>query len=310
MGDVGAAVGAFDGRHDRDHPEAVTAPPDVATAHGNHLLTWPENTPLGATGKQSVPDRLPAVRYRRMPEGVISAPPPTGSTTHEGLVHELADIATGELIARLVLAAVLGAILGYERESRSKTAGLRTHTLVALGAAMFTVAGAAGFDGPNVDTSRLAAGVITGIGFIGAGTILRSGLHVTGLTTAATLWMAGALGVGAASGLYAVSASAGAIALASLLILGNIRPSRLWGHRRRLEVLYEPGHGTLGPIYSAVANAKGEVKQMWMSEDDGLRHITMALAGVDDNEFADVIKMISGRDEVLQVSPAAKIAPE
>jgi len=222
----------------------------------------------------------------------------------------VADIATSELIARLLLAAVLGAVLGYERESRSKTAGLRTHTLVALGSATYTVAGSAGFDFGNIDPSRLAAGVITGIGFIGAGTILRSGLHVTGLTTAATLWMAGALGVAAGAGLYAISISAGIIALVSLLVLGSIRPSRLWGHRRRLEVLYEPGHGTLGPIYSAVAKARGEVKQMWMSEDDGLRHITMALAGVDDDEFANIIKMITARDEVLQVSPAAQYDPD
>jgi len=222
----------------------------------------------------------------------------------------VADIATSELIARLILAAVLGAVLGYERESRSKTAGLRTHTLVALGAATFTVAGSAGFESGNVDPSRLAAGVITGIGFIGAGTILRSGLRVTGLTTAATLWMAGALGVAAAAGLYAISISAGAIALVSLLILELIRPSRLRGHRRRLEVLYEPGHGTLGPIYSAVANAGGEVKQMWMSEDNGLRHITLALAGVDDHKFAEVVDMITARDEVLQVSPTAQDEPE
>jgi len=284
------------------------APPDVATAHGNHLLVSPKSSPADCGGKQSVPDLTLPVGYRRMLNTANTADPDPHNL--KGLVRELAEIATGELIARLLLAAVLGAILGYERESRSKTAGLRTHTLVALGAATFTVAGAAGFDGSNVDTSRLAAGVITGIGFIGAGTILRSGLHVTGLTTAATLWMAGALGVGAASGLYAVSISAGVIALASLLILGNIRPSRLWGHRRRVEILYEPGHGTLGPIYSAVADAKGEVKQMWMSEDDGLRHITMALAGVDDDQFADVIRMISNRDEVLQVSPAAKIVPD
>lgn len=222
----------------------------------------------------------------------------------------MADIATSELIARLALAAVLGAVLGYERESRSKTAGLRTHTLVALGSATFTVAGSAGFSTGNVDPSRLAAGVITGIGFIGAGTILRSGLHVTGLTTAATLWMAGALGVAAAAGLYTVSITAGAIALASLVILGSIRPSRLWGHRRRLEVLYEPGHGTLGPIYSAVAEAKGEIKQMWMSEDDGLRHVTLALAGLGDEELGAVVKMITARAEVLQVSPAAQFDVE
>ncbi len=218
----------------------------------------------------------------------------------------MAGISTGELIARLLLAALLGSILGYEREARSKTAGLRTHTLVALGAAMFTLSGAFGFEGSKADASRLAAGVVSGIGFIGAGTIMRSGLHVSGLTTAATLWMSAALGVGAALGLYAVSIAAGSIALFSLVVLGSLRFSRLWRHVRRLEILYEPGHGTLGPLYSAVHAAGGEVKQMWMTEDDGLRHVTMSLSGIAEEGLSGLVEMLSARDEVLQVSPSGR----
>ncbi len=217
------------------------------------------------------------------------------------------DVGTGELVLRLLLAAVLGSILGYEREARSKTAGLRTHTLVALGAAMFTISGAFGVEGVTSDPNRVAAQVVTGIGFIGAGTIVRSGFNVTGLTTAATLWMAAALGIGAAVGLYEVAIVGGLIALASLLLLGSLRPSRLWRHRRRLELLYQPGHGTLGPLYSAVQGAGGEVKQMWMSEENGLRHMTMSLANVREDDFSGLIEMLSEREEVLEIFPPATI---
>ncbi len=222
----------------------------------------------------------------------------------------MTDVTTLEMIARLLLAAALGSILGYERETRSKTAGLRTHTLVGLGAALFTLAGAFGFDGGAVDPSRLAAGVVTGIGFIGAGTIMRSGIRVTGLTTAATLWVAAALGVGAAVGLYAVTIAGGAVALFSLLVLGSIRPSRLFGHQRRIEMLYEPGHGTLGPLYASVTKAGGDVRRVWMSEDDGLRHVTMVLTKVDDRAFDALTSMLIARDEVFQISPLTAASAE
>ncbi len=99
-----------------------------------------------------------------------------------------------EIALRLGLAALFGSILGIEREARLRPAGARDHALVALGAALFTVVGIIGFEG-TLDTSRIASGVVTGIGFIGAGAILRTGLSVRGMTTAATLWMAAALGI-------------------------------------------------------------------------------------------------------------------
>jgi len=213
------------------------------------------------------------------------------------------EIDTLELVARLLLAAGLGSILGYEREARSKTAGLRTHTLVALGSALFTIAGAFGSDAAGVDQTRVAAQVVTGIGFIGAGTIVRSGLTVTGLTTAATLWMSAALGVASAVGLYEVAVASGGVALVALLLLGSLSPSRLWTHRRRLELLYQPGHGTLGPLYASVSDAGGEVKQMWMTEENGLRHVTVSLTKVKDPEFYDLLDMLRSREEVLEVTP-------
>src|SRR3954469_11352931 len=113
-------------------------------------------------------------------------------------------LATSALIVRLLLAAVLGALVGIERESAARGAGIRTHAVVALGAALFTIAGAYGFTdvnrGGNIDPTRIAAQVAAGVGFIGAGAILRNGSSVRGITTAATVWLAAAIGVAAGAG--------------------------------------------------------------------------------------------------------------
>src|SRR5215211_4551606 len=112
-----------------------------------------------------------------------------------------------ELVGRLGLALVLSAAIGLERELRQKSAGLRTYTLVGLGAALFSIAGAYGFEdelgGPGLprDPSRVAAQVVSGIGFIGGGLIFVRGDAVRGLTTAAGVWVTAAVGLAAAAGL-------------------------------------------------------------------------------------------------------------
>jgi putative Mg2+ transporter-C (MgtC) family protein len=122
-----------------------------------------------------------------------------------------------EMVLRLLLAATLGAVIGYERERAGKPAGLRTHVLICTGAALFTIAGIFGFTGS--DPARIAAGVVTGIGFLGAGAILhRRGEIVAGLTTAATIWAVAAIGLAAGAGLYLVSAVATAIVLIVLVL--------------------------------------------------------------------------------------------
>lgn len=102
-----------------------------------------------------------------------------------------------EIALRLLLAAVLGAAIGYQREKAHKPAGLRTHMLICLGSALFTPISEFGF-GSAVDTSRIASGVVTGIGFLGAGAIIRNreGI-VVGLTTAASIWVVAAVGLAA-----------------------------------------------------------------------------------------------------------------
>jgi putative Mg2+ transporter-C (MgtC) family protein len=120
------------------------------------------------------------------------------------------EITFAEELLRIVLAAGLGAAVGLEREVREHEAGLRTHMLVAVGSALFTLVSAYGFSeffaqtGPvvPVDPTRIAAQIVTGIGFLGAGAIIRQGMNVRGLTTAATLWAVAAIGLASGAGYY------------------------------------------------------------------------------------------------------------
>ncbi len=137
-----------------------------------------------------------------------------------------------EFIIRLFMALVLGFALGLERELTNKYAGLRTHILVTLGACIFTIISIYGFptfaQGDNVilhqatgirDTSRVAAQIVTGIGFIGAGTVLRNGPMVFGLTTAATLWIAASIGMACGAGMYGISIFATVLSVAVLTLI-------------------------------------------------------------------------------------------
>ncbi|WP_298273313.1 MgtC/SapB family protein [Geobacter sp.] len=136
-----------------------------------------------------------------------------------------------EIIIRLVLASLLGALIGLEREIHGRPAGFRTHLLVSLGACLFAassiefyrVYGNFSGSGPvGVDPSRIAAQVVPGIGFLGAGAIIREGASIRGLTTAACLWIAAAIGLACGAGLYAVSVVVTSISLATLLLLKKV----------------------------------------------------------------------------------------
>lgn len=106
---------------------------------------------------------------------------------------------TIEMVLKMVIALLLGALVGLEREWKKKPAGLRTHMIVSMGACLFTLVSVYSF---SADPARIAAGIVTGIGFIGAGTIMASRLHVHGITTASTLWVVAAIGLGVGVGLY------------------------------------------------------------------------------------------------------------
>jgi putative Mg2+ transporter-C (MgtC) family protein len=150
-------------------------------------------------------------------------------------VVEVATIDWPHVLLRLGVAAAFGGAIGIERELREREAGLRTHMLVALGAALFTVVSAFGFadvlgqSDPNtvarLDPSRIAAQVVSGIGFLGAGAIIRQGLSIRGLTTAASLWIVAAIGMAAGAGMYA------AAAIGTVIVLFSLGPLRILAYR-------------------------------------------------------------------------------
>ena len=137
---------------------------------------------------------------------------------------------TLDLLIRLVVAAILGSLIGLERAYRAKEAGLRTHFLVALGSALFMIVSQYGFEGvlsmsenARLDVSRIAAQVVSGIGFIGAGTIIFQKHAVRGLTTAAGLWVTAAIGLACGCGLYLISTVCTLLVLFGLGALGTIQ---------------------------------------------------------------------------------------
>lgn len=133
----------------------------------------------------------------------------------------------GELILRIFVAGVLGGLIGFEREYRSKEAGLRTHFLVALGSALFMIISQYGFQGVQAgrfDVARVAAQVVTGIGFIGAGVIIFQKNSLRGLTTAAGLWVTAAIGLGCGGGMYIISTVATVLVLLVLEVMHYFLP--------------------------------------------------------------------------------------
>lgn len=126
-----------------------------------------------------------------------------------------------ELVLKILVSAGLGLLLGYERELHKRPAGLRTHSLVCLGSTLFTVISIS-FTGSNVDASRIAAGVVTGLGFIGGGVIFKSEERVIGLTTAAELWVVGAIGLAVGIGYYLAAFVTTAIVLFILVPLKHV----------------------------------------------------------------------------------------
>jgi putative Mg2+ transporter-C (MgtC) family protein len=147
-----------------------------------------------------------------------------------------------EQFARLALAAGLGGAIGAEREVSDQPAGLRTHMLLSLGACLFTLISAYAF-GAGSDPSRLAAQIVTGIGFLGGGAILRHGTSIRGLTTAASIWSTCALGVAVGTGRYILSLGATLLILATLVGLRVLRNRlRRWAStREELSFSVEPG---------------------------------------------------------------------
>jgi putative Mg2+ transporter-C (MgtC) family protein len=157
-----------------------------------------------------------------------------------------------ETAARLALSVILGGVIGFERESVDKPAGFRTHILVCVGAALFALISREGFFGSGADPSRVASNIVVGIGFLGAGTIWRTGVGVQGLTTAASLWSVAAIGTASGIGFYSGALAATVIVVTVLTLLKGVErrlPRRGIGH---VVILMSDVPGQLGRIGTAL----------------------------------------------------------
>ncbi|HWD66884.1 MAG TPA: MgtC/SapB family protein [Caulobacteraceae bacterium] len=174
------------------------------------------------------------------------------------LASSIPTLGGWEALLRLGIAAGLGAAVGIEREVRDREAGIRTHLLVSMGSALFTIVSAYGFheflaSGASVvraDPTRIAAQIVTGIGFLGAGAIIREGLSVRGLTTAASLWVVAAIGMAAGAGYYWPAVAGAGLTLFALWplralayrVIERVRPDE---RRIRVELQAEQSAGPL-----------------------------------------------------------------
>jgi putative Mg2+ transporter-C (MgtC) family protein len=216
-----------------------------------------------------------------------------------------------ELIARLGLAALLGGAIGFERERLSWAAGLRTHMLVSVGACLFMIVSSYGFmdvldhEHVSLDPSRVAAQVVSGIGFLGAGSILLRGEIVRGLTTAASLWTVAAVGLAAGGGLYLAAVSATIIIL---IILAGIKPLERWyfSSRQKREVMISAERGRLtlhvlekelGPVTSRISTFIVQQQGEGSTMDD----VLIAFSRMSENEFQALIDRLQRIPGVLKL---------
>ena len=226
-------------------------------------------------------------------------------------MHELPTLNWDESLLRLALAAALGGLIGVERELREREAGLRTHLLVALGSALFTIVSAYGFhafltSGQSVvraDPTRIAAQIVTGIGFLGAGAIIRQGLSVRGLTTAATLWVVAAIGLAAGAGYYSAAVITTALVLFSLWPL-RIAAFRLL-HRFRPEegrLLVELHAGSSpGAVIDEVERSGARIETIEVSQEGDRRRLRLNVELPEEGRSTAVVARIADVDEVVEV---------
>jgi putative Mg2+ transporter-C (MgtC) family protein len=208
------------------------------------------------------------------------------------------DLSAGEVVLRVVLAAVLGGAIGAEREIREREAGLRTHLLVSVGAALFTLVSAYAWNdftfslqsGVTLDPTRISAQIVTGIGFLGAGAIIRQGLSVRGLTTAATLWVVAAIGLAAGAGYYWAAVVTTALVLVTLWplrIVAHQMATRIRPGEPRLFVELATGGGA-APVLETLESLDVRIDAFRVDDDRDGRHVALDVAVPDERREAVV----------------------
>jgi putative Mg2+ transporter-C (MgtC) family protein len=215
-----------------------------------------------------------------------------------------------EVAVRLAVAAALTGAVGLEREFRERAAGLRTHMLVGVGSALFTIVSAYAwgdfiFDrtqGTAFDPTRIAAQIVTGIGFLGAGVIIRQGLSIRGVTTAAGLWVAAAIGMAVGAGYWGAALIGTGVVLVGL---GPLRMAEGWVVRRRreggtLEIDLRPEE-PLAPVLSVLENRRARVSRIHLEEEETGRQLRLEVRMPPAISGRDLVEELTRLDEVTGV---------
>ena len=224
------------------------------------------------------------------------------------LLSSIPSLSWEEALLRLALAAALGGAVGLEREFREREAGFRTHMLVSLGSALFTIAGAYGFHdllthGSSIDPTRVAAQIVTGIGFLGAGAIIRQGVAVRGLTTAATLWVVAAIGLTSGAGYYSAAVITTAIALFSLWplrIFAHVVISRFRPVSGRMLVQLPAGHSP-GPLVTEVERLGATLEAVEIGQEADRRTVALDLGLPQGADIPSLMAKLADVEHVLDV---------
>lgn len=216
-----------------------------------------------------------------------------------------------EIALRLGLATLLAGLVGFDRERNESSAGLRTHALVGMSSCLLMIASAFGFADilgtPNVtlDPSRVAAQIVTGIGFLGAGTIMARGSFVRGLTTAASVWSVAAIGLAVGGGLYVAAIIATVLALALLALLRPVerRMDRRW-RRQTFLTRYDPREGSLESLVEALKGVGLHPLRLSVitDEDPGLRQAEITLEERGEAPLRKAIEAVTSQPGVRSAS--------
>jgi putative Mg2+ transporter-C (MgtC) family protein len=214
-----------------------------------------------------------------------------------------------ELIARIVVGTVLGGIIGYERDVHGRPAGLRTHAVVALASSTFMVVSSHFVyfqnyhhdDLINVDTSRIAASVVSGIGFLAGGAILRTGLNVQGLTTAAGLWLVAAIGLCAGSGMYFEGVAVTILGVAVLAFLRRFEHDKDDRVQRLLTLTLKSSSLDPDAMIARLAELDAPaVLEAWRTENNGaLWHLTLTVRLRRDEGARRIAAFVAGVPEIV-----------
>jgi putative Mg2+ transporter-C (MgtC) family protein len=213
-----------------------------------------------------------------------------------------------EIALRLVTATVLAGLVGLDREHRRSAAGLRTHALVGMSSCLLMIVSAFGFTdilgtaGVALDPSRIAAQIVTGIGFLGAGTIIAHGESVRGLTTAASIWAVAAFGIAVGGGMYRAAVLGTALALILLLVMRPIelRLDQKW-RKQTISALYDPQLVTPEVVLGALRRANLNVIGLSVEAegDSGKDQIEITLRQSGDMVLAGALQVIAQLEGVV-----------